>query len=325
MTEIVSDKKLITKYQRLFVKQLKTVCTEKIICILGYQGNSDELTVYYSEKYNFWFTAHENDNRYWNAFGFGRPQTGRNNSITVEINIPYEGINRNIGGVFGHDKKGEVLVLHRGKIGGGRVSIGKSLFFDNYRDEPIVGDDDGIENDFCLIGSLTSKHLPRQVGNFVSEVHRIKNLTAEETEDFSALNNFQFTDEATGSNRISRSGSTTIERTHGIVVNLLARILEDKGYKVAKDRNRDLFIHNRGQIKKLFEIKRSSSTTDLYSAVGQLLIYSIPIKSSVDLIIVVPDKLKITVENRLVQLGIKILYYNWNNGEPTFDNLDKIL
>ena len=325
MTEIITDQNLITKYQKLLVKQLKTACTEKIVCILGYQGNSDELTVYYSDKFNFWFTAYENKNRYWNAFGFGRPQKGRNNSITVEINIPYDGINRNVGGVFGHDKNGEVLVLHRGKIGGGRVGIGKSLFFDNYRDEPITADDDGIENDFCLIGSLISRHLPRQVGNFVSEVHRIKNLTAEETEDFTALNDFSFTDEATGSSKIKRSGTTTIERTHGIVVNLLARVLEDKGYKVAKDRNRDLFIHNRGQIKKLFEIKRSSSTNDLYSAVGQLLIYSIPIKTSVDLILVVPDKLNSTVEKRLAQLGIKILYYDWNNGEPTFNNLDKIL
>jgi len=325
MTQIVTETNLITKYQKLFVKQLKTVCKEKVICILGYQGYSDESTVYYSEKFNFWFSEHENENRYWNAFGFGRPQAGRNNSITVEINIPYEGINRNIGGAFGHDQNGEVLVLHRGKIGGGRVGIGKSLFFENYRDEPIIADDDGIENDFCLIGSLTSKYLPRQVGNFVSEVHRIKNMTAEETEDFSIFNSFAFTDEVTGSRKIKRSGIATIERTHGIVVNLLAKFLEDKGYKVAKDRNRDLFIHNRGQIKKLFEIKRSSSTTDLYSAVGQLLIYSIPIKTAVDLILVVPDKLNITVEKRLSQLGIKILYYNWNNGEPIFTDLEKIL
>lgn len=325
MTEIVTQEKLITKYQKLFVRQLKTVCTEKVICILGYQGNSDELTVYYSDKFNFWFTSQENNNRYWNAFGFGRPQTGKNNSITVEINIPYEGINRNIGGVFGHDKNEEVLVLHRGKIGGGRVGIGKRLFFDNYRDEPIVADDEGIENEFCLIGSISSRHLPRQVGNFVSEVHRIKNLTVEETEDFTEISDFEFTEEATGSSKVKRSGTATIERTHGIVVNLLAKILEGRGHKVAKDRNRDLFIHNRGQITKLFEIKRSSSTTDLYSAVGQLLIYSIPIKTAKDLILVVPDKLKSTVEKRLGQLGIKILYYNWSNGEPTFENLDKIL
>lgn len=45
MTEIITDEKLITKYQKQFVKQLKTICKEEINCIVGYQGSSDELTV----------------------------------------------------------------------------------------------------------------------------------------------------------------------------------------------------------------------------------------------------------------------------------------
>jgi len=325
LIDIVTDGKLITKYQRQFIQQLKTTCREKIVCTLGHQGKSDELTVYYSEIFNFWFTSHENDNRYWNGFGFGRPQAGRNNSITVEINPPYEGINRNIGGVFGHDKNGEVLVLHRGKIGGGRVGVGKQLFFDNYREEPIIANDDGIENKFCLIGSLSSRHLPRQVGNFVSEVHRIKHLTTEEATDFSDLLNFKYTDEHSGTSKFKRKNNTTIERTHGIVVNSLASILENSGHKIGNDRNRDLFIHKRGQIKVLFEIKTSSSTQDLYSAVGQLLIYSIPIKGAVDLFLVLPDKLSKPVAKRLDELGLQIIYYTWDNNEPTFLNLDKLL
>jgi len=349
LIDIVTDGKLITKYQRQFIQQLKTTCREKIVCTLGHQGKSDELTVYYSEIFNFWFTSHENDNRYWNGFGFGRPQAGRNNSITVrnnsitvEINPPYEGINRNIGGVFGHDKNGEVLVLHRGKIGGGRVGVGKQLFFDNYREEPIIANDDGIENKFCLIGSLSSRHLPRQVGNFVSEVHRIKHLTTQEATDFSDLLNFKYTDEHSGTSKFKRKNNTTIERrknnttierTHGIVVNSLASILENSGHKIGNDRNRDLFIHKRGQIKVLFEIKTSSSTQDLYSAVGQLLIYSIPIKGAVDLFLVLPDKLSKPVAKRLDELGLQIIdelglqiiYYTWDNNEPTFLNLDKLL
>lgn len=325
MTEIVTKKKLITKYQKQFIQRLKEICNEKIICILGYQGNSDELTVYYSRKFNFWFTTKKNVNRYWNAFGFGRPIKGRNNSITVEINIPFEGVNRNIGGVFAYDKKNDILVLHRGKIGGGRVGIGKELFFKNYRDEPINAFDFEFENEFCLIGGLNSKYLPRQVGNFVSEVHRIKNLSEKETSDFSSLNNFSFTDEVTGRRKVKRSGTTVIERTHGIVVNSLAKKLEEKGFFIGKDKNRDLFIHSRGRITKMFEIKRSSSPQALYSAVGQLIIYSIPIRNAVDLILVLPEKLNKTVEKRLHELGMSILYYDWNNSEPIYKNLDVVL
>jgi hypothetical protein len=325
MIVIVTEKKLIARYQKQFILQLKSACGKKMRCTLGYQGSSEDEEVYYSEEFNFWFSTHPNYNRYWNAFGYGEPSKERNNSITVEINPPYEGVNRNIGGVFGHDNNGDVLVLHRGKIGGGRVGIGKKLFFDNFRDEPILGIDDGIENEFCLIGSLGSKLLPRQVGNFVSEVHRIKSMTSEQVNDFSKLNNFSFTDEASGKSKVKRTGTTTIERTHGIVVNLLARLIEAKGHKVAKDRNRDLFIHKKGQVNKMFEIKTSSSTQDLYSAVGQLLIYSIPIKTQVDLILVIPEKLSKPVKTRLDELGIQILYYQWKNEEPVFENLNSYL
>jgi hypothetical protein len=325
MIEIVTDGKLITKYQKQFVQRLKTVCNKKISCNLGFQGDSFTTTVFYSPKSDFWFTAHENDNRYWNAFGVGEPPEGRSTSINVEINFPYEGVNRNIGGAFGHNNKGEVLLLHRGKIGGGRVGVGKQLFFDNFRGDFATANDDGIDTEFFVIGSINSKHFPQQVSNFIAEVHRIKNLTTEEVTDFSDLLNFKYTDEHSGTSKVKRKTTTTIERTHGIVVNSLASILEDSGHKIGNDRNRDLFIHKRGQIKTLFEIKTSSSTQDLYSAVGQLLIYSIPIKGAVDLFLVLPDKLSKPVAKRLDELGLQIIYYTWDNNEPTFLNLDKVI
>jgi hypothetical protein len=325
MIEIVTDGKLITKYQMQFVKRLKTVCNKKIYCNLGFQGDSFTTTVFYSPKSNFWFSAHENDNRYWNAFGVGEPPEGRNTSIHVEINFPYEGINRSIGGAFGHNIKGEILLLHRGIIGGGRVGVGKQLFFDNFRGDFATAYDDGIETEFVVIGSINSKHFPQQVSNFIAEVHRIKNLSTEETAAFSYLSNFKFTDEHFGISTLKRKTTTTIERTHGIVVNSLARILEENGHKIGNDRNRDLYIHKRGQIKSLFEIKTSSSTQDLYSAVGQLLIYSIPIKGPLDLYLVLPDKLSKPVKKRLDKLGLQIIYYTWDNNKPTFLDLDKVI
>ncbi|MBK9960765.1 MAG: hypothetical protein IPP06_05365 [Saprospiraceae bacterium] len=243
----------------------------------------------------------------------------------MEVNIPYEGIDRRLGGVFGSNDKGDVLIIHRGTIGGGRVGIGQQLFLENIRDYPIVCLDGDKENEFFLVGELTSKYLPVQVANFVSEVHRIKNLTKDEFLEFAELNNFSFSDESTGKIVIQSNETTIIDRTHGIVVNLLARILEDKGYKIAKNRNIDLFIHDKGKINKLFEIKRSSSTQSLYTGVGQLLLYSIPIKSKIELILVLPDKINELVEKNLLTFNIKILYYNWNNGKPTFKDLNNFL
>jgi hypothetical protein len=325
MLEVVQNQREVSKYQKLFIKQLKLVCTETVVCKLGYQGYSDKRTVFYSRKFNFWFAAYKSSNRYWNAFGFGRPLPGGNNSITVEINIPFEGIDRSIGGVFAHDSAGEVLLLHRGKIGGGRAGIGKKLFLENYRDEPISVRDDSTYNEFCLVGDLNSKYLARQIGNFVSEVHRIKATVSNIKVNFSTLGKFSFTEEKAGKSETSRVSKTVVERTHGIVVNSLAKILERKGLEIGKDVNRDLFIHRNGRITKLFEVKRSSASQSLYSAVGQLIVYSIPIKSPIDLILVLPDKLNKVVEDRLKELGMRVLYYDWNDGEPIFIRLDKLL
>ena len=93
-------------------------------------------------------------------------------------------------------------------------------------------------------------------------------------------------------------------------------------YQIAKNKNIDLFIHDKGKIKMIFEVKRSSSSQHLFAGVGQLLIYSMPVKNKVDLILVLPDKLKQTIENRLEKLGIRVLYYDYNDGKPIFHKLE---
>ena len=212
-----------------------------------------------------------------------------------------------------------------GKIGGGKVGIGKQLFFDNFRGDFETANDDGKDTKFCVIGSMNSKHFPQQVSNFVAEVDRIKNLTMDNEADFPFLLEFKCTDEHSGISKVKRKSTGIIERIHGIVVNSLARILEDNGHKIANNRNVDLFIHKRGQIKTIFEIKTSSSTQDLYSAVGQLLIYSIPVEGNADLFLVLPDKLSRPVEKCLYEHGLQIICYTWNNSKPTFQNFGKLL
>lgn len=323
MIEIITDKKLITSYQSEFVRKLKLVCNQPIECKLGHLGSSNDNIVFYSEELGFWFTTHKNTNRYWNGFGIGRPDIGKNTSITIEINPPYKGINRNIGGAFGIDSNGEVLVLHRGKIGGGKVGVGKKLFFDNFRGDFDIAFDGDRKTDFCVIGALSSKHFPKQVLNFIQEVARIKSFDIQKKLEFSELENFKFREERYGISKTTRS-KITIERTHGIVVNALAKLLEKKGFKIGNDRHRDLFTYKNGQIENIFEFKTSSSTQNLYPAVGQLIIYSIPIINPVKLILVLPDKLKKEVEKKLNDLDLKILYYEWINDEIVFVNLSKL-
>lgn len=326
MTSIITDKKEITDLHRKFHQRLNKLSNERMHCWVGYPGGSFEDTVKYFTDLNIWISKGEHDNKFYNAFGIGRPVEGKTNSLNGEINFPYEGSNRRIGGAFGRDTNGNIVVLHRGKIGGGKPGIGKTYFMDNFRGDTITAIDGDRETTFCLIGELNALQFPEQVANFILEIYRIKNIEdGQSASDFKELSEFIYTDEKSGVTVTEKNEPKTITRTHGIVVNALAKELKLLKYEVANDKNRDLFIHERNRIKKLFEIKTSSSTQSLYSAVGQLLIYSIPVKNPVDLIAVFPDKLSRTVENHFSKLGIKILYFHWENNKPKFPKLTEML
>lgn len=273
---------------------------------------------YYNTTLNVWVSRHEEYNRYWNGFGIGRPIDWNSNSIIGEINFPVEGIDRRVAGAFGIDEHGSVFVLHRGKIGGGKKGIGKTYFLNHFIGKSVTASDGNRISEFCLVAELSSVHFVEEVGNFIDEVRRIKMLNPSYEADFAELSDFVYTDERSGQVVTESNEPRVIDRTHGLVVKALANKLQAKGHTIANDRNRDLFIHVRGNITTLFEIKTSCATQCLYAAVGQLLIYSMPMPKTVKLIAVFPNKLSRKVERRLISLGISLMYYQWRDGEPIF-------
>lgn len=326
MITIVTDRHEIRKLHQQFHKQLDKYLTDQIDCWVGYPSGSFEDNVKYYSELDIWISKAEHHNKFWNGFGVGRPLAGKNNSLNGEINFPYEGNYRKVAGAFAVEENGNILVLHRGKIGGGKPGIGKSYFTDNYRGDFITAIDGDRETNFCLVGELNSLHFPIQISNFIHEIYRVKKLEDNETSSsFSHLTDFNYTEEHFGKSVTERNDPITIDRTHGIIVSALAKELQKRKLNIANDKNRDLFIHKAGQISTLFEIKTSCSTQHLYSAVGQLLIYSIPLKNSVKLVAVLPDKLSKSVSKRFNTLGIDILYYHWDNQKIIFLDIDKII
>jgi hypothetical protein len=323
MITVITDNKQIDRLYKKFQTVIYNYFDEEINCWVGYPGGSFQGNVRYSASLNLWISIQELENRYWNGFGIGRPIERANNSLAGEINFTYENINRRIAGAFALEESGNILVLHRGKIGGGKKGVGKKLFTDNFRGDFVKSIDGERETEFCLVGELNSIHFPRQIANFINEIYRIKKLDSNHY--FSSLADYLYTDEHFGTSITEKKDHLVVERTHGIIVNSLAKELIDRGLIIGNDRNRDLFIHERGQIKTLFEVKTSSSTQCLYSAVGQLIIYSIPIKNEVKLIAVFPDRLSKSVTNKFKAHGIEILYYTWENGKPKFTELAEIL
>lgn len=320
MVTVIFEKKQIETLHKKFHQRLKDFLTEKIHCWVGFPSGSFEDTVKYSPDLDIWISHARHDTKFWNGFGVGKPIEGKGNSLNGEINFSFEG-KRSIAGAFAIDDTGKIIVLHRGKIGGGRPGIGKNYFTENFRGDFVSAVDGDRQSEFCLVGELESTHFPQQVANFINEIYRVKNIEFENEPTFAELGNFRYSDEHSGVTVSERTDPRVIERTHGIIVNALALELKHRGHKIGNDRNRDLFIHYKNKITSLFEVKTSSSTQCLYSAVGQLIIYSIPIKGDVNLFAVLPDKLNMIVEKRLTTLGITPIYYEWKKNIPVFKDL----
>lgn len=321
MIRILTDYREIERIHKLFHKSLNKVLKEKIFGRVGYPGGSFEGEIRYSPHLDVWMATRPESSKYWNGFGIGRPSSTKGNSIVGEINIPFRPT-RTIAGAFGIEDDGNILLLHRGKIGGGSEGVGKTLFVQNFRGDFVEAEDRGQHNSLCVVGEIGSKYFHRQVKNFIEEVKRIKELNKT---PIKFLNDFNFLKEKYGRTEKAQKANCVIDRTHGIVVNALADELRKRKLNVGNDSNRDLFVYKNNTITSLFEVKTTCSTQSLYSAVGQLIIYSIPILSTVKLYIVLPDRLNETVARKLKTLGIIPLYYRWVNEEVVFNKLDSVL
>lgn len=326
MIKIIDDYDQILALHNKFQKKLDKFLNSEIECSVGYPSGSFKDVVKYSPELDIWISTKTHDTKYWNGFGVGQPLHDKNNSLNGEINLPIEGISRRVAGAFGVEYNGTILVLHRGKIGGGTKGIGKHFFVDNFRGDFVNAKDGDRESKFCVVGELGSLHFPKQVADFIKEIYRVKKLIKNpELNNFDFLNDFSFTSEHSGNSQPESKGKKTVERTHGIIVNALAEELKCLGFSVANDRNRDLFTYEKNKIKNLFEIKTNCSTQSLYSALGQLLIYSIPIPNKVNLYMVLPNKLKKQVLKKLTELGIEVIYFEWNNDKLRFNELNKYI
>jgi hypothetical protein len=116
--------------------------------------------------------------RFWNAFGVTSDlATNRSNHIKVEINSPLVGASGRIGGMFARETGKGYALLHSGKIGGGRLGIGKKEFIASF-DEPSVSVFDAarpkVPRLAFIVARLADPSAISAITNFVLAVARFK-------------------------------------------------------------------------------------------------------------------------------------------------------
>lgn len=333
--KLITERKEIEKLHKRLVSSLNNYKTEDIRVLTGHMGDSLYVDASYSDQLNIWWyfdiSEGKSGERYWNAFGIGKPKENKLSNIICEINYPTEGINKRVAAIWIKDAD-EYILLHSGKIGGGRKGIGKNSFQEKYIGEFKVFPLDDSSGKYTEIGKLSSPTLPHQIKLFVEEVDRIKheivsNATPPKTQTKTELvDNLKTTynDEFSGIKEyIGKESTMTLNCNHGLVANGLKEQLAEKGFKVANDQQRDLYIYNNSPlITHVFEIKTSINSQVIFTAVGQLKVNNARIEPQPKLIFVVPEKLNNNLILTLKKLNIEQLVYTFKNNKPIFKDLD---
>jgi hypothetical protein len=182
MLVALSSSKEIQAAHQICLRRLKTELPMQVSCTFSFRGGAATTSFYYNR--DFWFAnPYDLPNRYWFVFGIGTP--GPRNNITLELNIPFEGISRQIQGLYAKDPKtNEIFFLHRGKIGGGRTGIGREEFLKCLNPsviqvlEPNPDGKDRIADNIICIASLSSPSFLKSIAAFVNAVAKFKAATA---------------------------------------------------------------------------------------------------------------------------------------------------
>jgi len=330
---IVKDKVEVKYLHRKLMLQLKKFESEKILALSGHKGHGYTKEVSYSSELDIWWDlgsiveGQADQPRYWNAFGIGKPIPDKVANIICEINYPVEGINKRVAANWVVDGN-DVLLVHSGKIGGGRAGIGKTAFIEHYSGIFEETDIEDLPQEITVIGKLDDKSLAYQIKNFIYEVARIKDLIVnKKTPKLVNKALHSFNEEFVGikeyKNKREKISATV---NHGLIVKTLKDILAARKKMVANDQQRDLYIYSTdARIRTVFEIKTSLSSQTIFTAVGQLYVNNIRIKPLPKLIYVIPEKPNKNLMKTLAELKIDVLIYSWKEGKPQFKKIDNLL
>jgi hypothetical protein len=324
MLKILTDEAAIGGSYRRFLRSLKPSLDERIAVELSHPGASFRARIAWSNRLGIWIYTKKTDGKYWNAFGVGRPRAKTNVPMTCEVNFPLRGIDRRIGGAFAKDGSGRVFVLHRGKLGGGRRGVGKSLFEERFRGTWAFADDGGVETAAAVIGCLSSPSFARQMAQFVRKVVRLKESAAPPDPQMElGLGEIRFREEEYGEREPACETDLAASCERSLIVRDLADALIKQGYGAANDDRWDLSaVDVRGEIRAAFAVADTASPADIRTAVGRLLLGGAGARPAPGQYLVLPAGTPGELQERLRLLNIEILHFHRQDDRTVFDNRD---
>lgn len=332
MLTAVTDIQTVNKLQKEFESKLKQtdVITKKLS--VGYKSGNRSVNVSYIENLGIWFSLNkiQSDSHFWNPFGVGEPTVKGSNSIILEINYSNKSKpNFRTAAVWAVDNDQNYYLLHSGEIGGGRTGINKETFINKYYgSSPIDVDLLGRIKKYYLISALKDKKFSNNVADFIKQVDSIKmsvNLESYKEPINSKKNQDDYFQEFFGLKSYAINKTITYNSNHGKIVKALKETLTSEGFTVKKYGQIDLAIHTKNKMSHLFEFKTSVTSSNVYSAIGQLYLYSEYNNAKPFMFFVSPHKeTKSNLIHYLKKINIQVITYSLHKDGVFFNNLELI-
>ncbi len=327
MLKVIADQPAIKKYTRQFARKFKPFIDEQVKVKLGHQGASSPAKVLWSKKLGIWLTSHAMaDVRYWNAFGVGKPTEDRIVPIVTEINFPFAGIDRKTGGAFARDAWGNIFVIHRGKIGGGKKGVGKSLFEHNYRGVWSYMEDGDCITQVAVIGVLNSPRLALQTAHFVKKIALLKSNAVYSSQMELVFPDVTFREDLVGSLPSAEEPDVDARCDHDLVISNLAALLSRWKFKTGNDINSELFlVDSSGNGKShVLKVLTEADEKNILAAAAKLLLQTANDPGNPLPILILPEAKMITYTQVLQKIGITVIGFCLDDERIIFHDLGKI-
>ena len=327
MLKVIADQAAIKKYAGQFNKKFKPFIDEEIKVKLGHQGAGFPAKVLWSKSLGIWkFSRAVKEIRYWNAFGVGKPGTSGVLSIASEINFPWAQIDRKTGGAFAEDARRNIFVIHRGKIGGGKKGIGKSLFEHNYRGVWSFMEDGDSISQVAVIGDLKSERFALQAAQFVKKIEMLKSAAAASTQTEINFSEITFREDLIGSTTPSAEDEIVSACDRELVISELAIWLQKQKVKIGNDTENELFTVNTSEnrISHIFEVLTDTKENSLFAAVGKLLLQTSDAALRPNPVLVMPEDKISHYAEELQRNNISVIGFHWQEEKAVFSGLEKI-
>lgn len=272
--------------QQVFERSLRSSWANREMRRISWRPSGVDLRINHNGR--FWFGSRhpspDNESkirRYWTPFGEYRESGSL--GITVEAYVPTDTNSKQVSAFFARDSlSGAIFLMHDGGVGGGQPGIGRSSFL--AKTGARLLDVATSENDLRLglvVTRIDAPAIGANVARFVQQVIDFK--TAVRNGETASLGFKEIEQsykdyyaEFSGRSKRARIEALECFSRHGDIVAALhewRRPSLRPGDRTVKNRYIDLGVLREQSLIELYEVKPTCDRSELYSALGQLMVY----------------------------------------------------